>query len=486
MAITILKQASNPSPVHNPIPFRVSSSESAQENFSIIAKVEVDGDILASYRLPIGPEGYCQFDIHKPLQGAVGLSYPSTQHNLLYARASGGFTPYSITFFEEYRVIYDYSEVFNSLGKAVFTTQQAPSFEAGDSIEVLTSSTTNYIQQANVTLVVENFPDYYIYTDLTYVEDATGTLALANYELSQFESTTTIENFYTWDSAFTISEYQNAIINNTGAVTFNDYFGDGSFGKKFSTSIPQDSVFEVDQNAMIGFNIVYDKSLYSTLYAYTEFDSHPTGGVKLTISPTMDSLVNAGPVHLNAPTTTPYPQVGETCTFSVVDSSDNVVFGPFNYLVTESCSKYETINLLFKDQKGSYVPFTFDLVNRNNFNISKSTYKQDRDFMYSADTKQTNRLASFKRGKTTFSVRVDESYIITSKWLNQASSDLLIDLFKSPDVYWFKSPTGSPSYGELVPINILDSQVERKQTINDLLVNYTLTFELANRNQNIK
>ena len=72
--------------------------------------------------------------------------------------------------------------------------------------------------------------------------------------------------------------------------------------------------------------------------------------------------------------------------------------------------------------------------------------------------------------------QITESYTITSDWVNQTTSDYLMTLMESPEVYWINEA------GVAVAVSLTVSGTERKQTINDMIINYTINFELSNKN----
>jgi hypothetical protein len=78
--------------------------------------------------------------------------------------------------------------------------------------------------------------------------------------------------------------------------------------------------------------------------------------------------------------------------------------------------------------------------------------------------------------RKTLDIVTTDVYSINSNWINQKTSNYLMELFESPEVYWMKED------GKIIAINLTIGDIERKQTINDQIINYTLTFELSNKN----
>ena len=486
MAITIHNNPPNPAPVHNPMVFKASSDNANEEQFSVIADISVHDELITRLRIPLNPDGFAVFDIHKHIQNEIELNkddMSESLYNFGNLQASGGFGTYSVNLSEEYKAYFAFSEVLNASGNAYLVTQTTPIFEVGDLIDVVTSDVASYNQSTTITNIVENFPDYYIYTTLAYNGDASGTYSLSNNELTIFPTGASVSNYFAWDAAFDWDEYIK--LNNNGGLGqpyFEDYFGDGtSTFNYFSTNMPNG--WEVDRNSAVAFNIVYDPSEYTQLYQYMTFDTGATdSNHELIYGPTAMSLVAFGPRNINPPFDNQVPEDVSSVQCEIRDDEGNVVFGPITYTITDNCTKYERVTLIFKDQKGSYIPFSFDLVSRHTKDIERTTYSKERA-LESVYGNPVTRYTSYKRGKTTIDTKVTDRYTITSNWVNQTTSDYLMELFESPDVFWYQKD--SVNY-TLHPITITDTSVERKKTINDLIINYTLSFEMSVKNPKIR
>ena len=496
MAITIHNNPPNPAPVHNPMVFKVSSDNANEEQFSVIADISVHDELITRLRIPLNPDGFAVFDAHKHIQNEIELNKSMIQNgapsaltitNFGNLQASGGFATYSVNLSEEYKAYIPFSEVSNASGNAYLVTQTTPIFEVGDLIDVVTSDVASYNQTTTITNIVENFPDYYIYTTLAYNGDASGTYSLSNNELTIFPTGASVSNYFAWDAAFDWEEFlyrNNFSIGTPTEQYFKGYFGNGtSTNNNFSTNMPNG--WEVDRNSAVAFNIVYDPSEYTQLYQYMTFDTGATNSNhELIYGPTAMSLVAFGPRNTNPPFDNQVPEDVSSVQCEIRDDEGNVVFGPITYTITDNCTKYERVTLIFKDQKGSYIPFSFDLVSRHTKDIERTTYSKERA-LESVYGNVVPRYTSYKRGKTTIDTKVTDRYTITSNWVNQTTSDYLMELFESPDVFWYEKPGIWNDY-TLTPITITDTSVERKKTINDLIINYTLSFEMSVKNPKIR
>jgi hypothetical protein len=166
-----------------------------------------------------------------------------------------------------------------------------------------------------------------------------------------------------------------------------------------------------------------------------------------------------------------------TYTYSVwtVDSDGVKDLEEQVFEIKDFCSMYEKIQLIFMDKLGSFIPYTFNKVNRNSKSISRTDYQQV--YGQYAPASQNWGYNTWDRGKKNLDTVVTEMYSVNSDWVNQTTSNFLMELFESPQVYWINED------GLTQAINITDTATERKQTINDQIINYTLTFMLANKSQ---
>jgi hypothetical protein len=184
----------------------------------------------------------------------------------------------------------------------------------------------------------------------------------------------------------------------------------------------------------------------------------------LQINGSVKDLVSAGIVN------------GSTTTMEVwVENTSNVkTIASKTFTIVNKCSIYDKMQIIFMDKMGSFIPYTFDKVNRETRNISRTDYQQNYG-SYAPSTQQWS-YNSWDRGRKSLDTVVTELYTLNSDWVNQTTSDYLMELFESPEAYLVKPD------GVIVAININVSSIERKQVINEQLINYVLTFELSNKN----
>lgn len=141
--------------------------------------------------------------------------------------------------------------------------------------------------------------------------------------------------------------------------------------------------------------------------------------------------------------------------------------------ISTPCTRYETFQLLWRDDYGSYLPFDFTLVNKKSWNIKKKSYKK-RLGSYNTDT-NTWGYNSYDGGTTNYDVSVDDKVELTSDWVSEDMGKMIEGILFSEEVYHIDEN------GKTRAINILDSSYKEKTRINDKLINFNLSFEYANK-----
>jgi hypothetical protein len=143
--------------------------------------------------------------------------------------------------------------------------------------------------------------------------------------------------------------------------------------------------------------------------------------------------------------------------------------------IEDPCGKYEDVELFFLDRLGSYIPFTFNKVSRTNKSVSRNNYYQN----FGTFNGTSWGYESTDRGTTTYDMVTTERITCTSDWLTTEQVDLVDIMLRSPDVYY-----RNPSTGDMMAITITTSSYEKKKTVQDKLINYTITFEYSQNDRN--
>ena len=144
--------------------------------------------------------------------------------------------------------------------------------------------------------------------------------------------------------------------------------------------------------------------------------------------------------------------------------------------IKDYCSKHEEIRFFYMDKLGSYLPITFNKVSKTNVTNERSDYKQNYGAYNSTSVEWGYN--SHDRGTTTYDITTKESVTCTSDWLTEEASTMVLSMLNSPNVYV------QSSIGEYIAINITTNSYEDKKTVNEKLINYTVSFEYAQTNTN--
>ena len=153
-------------------------------------------------------------------------------------------------------------------------------------------------------------------------------------------------------------------------------------------------------------------------------------------------------------------EVSETITLNIVDD----------------CSKHDSIRFFFMDKLGSYLPITFNKVSKNNITNTRSNYRQNYG-NYDA-TANAWGYTTYDRGNTTYDLVSKEVVTCTSDWMSEDGVAMVTSMLNSPIVYI------QDENGDYVAVNIITNSYEIKKTVNDKLINYTISFEYASTNTN--
>jgi hypothetical protein len=141
--------------------------------------------------------------------------------------------------------------------------------------------------------------------------------------------------------------------------------------------------------------------------------------------------------------------------------------------IINPCTKFTYKTLLFLDKWGSYVPFNFYLLKKEFLDIQRSNYRKNY-----GQSDYTNRWGynSYDRGLTNIDTSIIERFRVTTDWLTDKDKDILMELFKSREVFLIEN-------NELISINILNTNIENKNIINDMLYNFEVEFEYSKKNR---
>lgn len=480
MSITIHSQPQSLSPVYNPMIIAVTSSNQSLENFQFVADIYVNGTFSTRMKVPVNPDGYGVFDIHRHVENGITYDFNPEWNN--WNIATNSFATYSVEFSEEFRFEWPFVDNFFSAGSVGFVGTTEPLFNIGDEIfvqQIATATEPSYSGIATIVSITQSGLTWSIVTNKPWVQSTPvngGTITLANFALNILSVTASTGEQYAWNGVYPFLDFIN--------YDYIDYVPNTTAPyAEWLTNMPDN--YEVGTDSRVWF-LAYKNASNQQKDLMIETN---VGTFRITSVYSADvetepnkrlTMVGVGPYQLLTYTSSiinwSEPIINaDTKTYSVwtrnqitQQDTEKKIFKIKDY-----CSRYEKIQLIFMDKLGSFIPFTFNKVNRENRSMSRKTWGSNYG-QYAPASNNWN-YKSWDRGTRTLDTVVNEKVIVNSDWVNQITSDYLMELFESPEVYWVKED------GTTIAINITTTTFERKQTINDQIINYTLEFELAVR-----
>jgi len=128
------------------------------------------------------------------------------------------------------------------------------------------------------------------------------------------------------------------------------------------------------------------------------------------------------------------------------------------------------LQLMWLNRYGVYDYYTFTAGKDEGINIERQSFKTWNVDWDSSDPSKEE----YSRGLTDFEVRMTETHVINSGFINNPDMVFLEEVYTSPEVYEIKEDGG------LRPINILSGEYLRKNKGNKSIVNLELSYVYSN------
>lgn len=489
MSLTFKVQPQELMPVYNPLIIVATSSQQTQLNYQLVSNIYCRGSLVTQMKTPVNPEGYLVVDLHKHLENRISFDFYPEQTGIYTATQS--MATYSVTFSDEFRQEWAFIDNYywpitgdDITGFIGPVSGPRPYYNVNDEIYVSQTSPYTYASYNGVHKVVavtQSGTQWIVVTDALWQGSSAvspGTITYANFGLTTLATTYSVTGKYAFNGVENFEDFIN--------WDFEDYRAQSGAKGKFLTNMP--NKWELDVKGDLYLNMYQNTTnAIKDLKIRTNLGTYSISSPYFNLSNPQNRLLqcNVSPWYLE--------QEGWIDSSSFVNGEANVDVWVVNnlasqtiatqsFVITNKCSKYEKMELIFLDKLGSFVSYTFNLVNRNNLDIKRTDYQQH--YGSYAPASQDWTYKSYDRGRKTLDIVVTETFTLNSDWLSQSNGDYLFELLQSPEVYLRKNfkNVKSGKTGEIVAINITVNPPERKQVVNEQLINYTLTFELSNKN----
>jgi hypothetical protein len=154
-----------------------------------------------------------------------------------------------------------------------------------------------------------------------------------------------------------------------------------------------------------------------------------------------------------------------------VDGSSNKTSETITFTILDECTPYESFELHFQNVFGFFDSFVFTSKSNTNVSINRKEYK-----------KQTGTIAATSfvttkadRGYQNYFTSSNKKMTLRSRWITETEYAWLTELIESPQVFWNYN-------GELIAINITNSEYELKKVANENLIQVELQIKLSTNN----
>jgi len=128
------------------------------------------------------------------------------------------------------------------------------------------------------------------------------------------------------------------------------------------------------------------------------------------------------------------------------------------------------LQLMWLNRYGTYDYYTFTAGKDEGINIERQSFKTWNVDWDSDDPSKEE----YSRGLTDFEIRMSETHVINSGFINNPDMVFLEEVYTSPEVYEIKEDGG------LRPINIISGEYLRKNKGNKSIVNLELSYVYSN------
>ena len=275
----------------------------------------------------------------------------------------------------------------------------------------------------------------------------------------------------------------------TNGWNFGDYYGTGSFSYYLTTFRSTDlGAFKSNHKMGRG-----DYGLLPAIDTDSNFSSQPTTVTlynssnssvgSAVLDPTQAGLyanyIPSGPQNFLDASIFTQNQINQTAWYTIINGGD--VTNLFKTFTIEDCSNYERRNFMFVNKWGFWENWGCNLPIRQTTNITRDEYKKS--VIPFSNTSAVNSYGL--RGSEYYNQNVEDSFVITTPFVNGNEAKLITELIESPQVYLqvndLDMGLGQSISKSFVPVQITNSSYTHKTSNLQKIFQYDIQYKLANQ-----
>tara|TARA_R110000803_G_scaffold104245_4_gene172417 strand:- start:2695 stop:4230 length:1536 start_codon:yes stop_codon:yes gene_type:complete len=500
---TIKVSPSGLTPTYNETIVVLESPNIQSDNFKWLIDIykgvpsDSDYELLSSIVILPNPDGYGVIDFHRHIENYITTDFYPADKDKVISRISGSGLKWSFAVTEQFEnPKWRFDDNTTNVGPNVgfstdkslnvnYSNDQHP-FVTGDIVSIIQDPGFSHPEYNTSATTLTYNNEYQVITDIpkegsTPIEGGIMTLVSGGTRTIEQVFTTNETTIYSFNGALSFQGFRNWVaadynMNSTSPIT-----------TKFLSDIPRTYNVTLEDRVWIN-GLQNDISNPPILgYITTDNGTYGVNNQYNAIGQTFLVQNKIGPKDLMETTDTTLvaltgslPVVDANTTFITYHQSvmpiPSAVSESITLNIVENCSKYESIRFFYLDKLGSYLPLTFNKLSRTNVSNERKNYRQN----YGTYDSVSNSwgYTTYDRGTTTYDIVSSEKVTCNSDWLTEDAVSMVVNMLNSPIVYI------QDENGDYVAITITTNSYEVKKTINDKLLNYTLTFEYAQTNTN--
>jgi len=459
----------------NTIAFVVDSTNATASNFKYVFDVYTNPTFAGTYSFRTRVSTYpktdatCVFSPHYVLKDQ--LTYNFTPYTTGYTQATQSLTYYYLALGESYNPQISFADTYWFLGFLALTFSTPVDLQVGDIIRIDKDDKTvnpQYDGTASVMAISNN--NQLIFTDKLWgVNSAnesgnivevlrfpalSSKYSAYNGTRQYDEISTNFQNIYQLSSGTSTRKFLTSFVGEKPV-----YFKTGEYATYETLSFLLGTQSNTNWNGL-GFRIkTYNSS--DTLLATYDL---PMANSFKTGTPRYNGA--AGPANLLAYSPGVNPLMNNNVDkyqIYLYETGTGAIWSETRtYKIKRQCREYELITLAFLNKLGGIDYWTFNLVSKYQSKIKRDVIQRVLQYNYSIGD----------RGIQVINQDIQEEWTINTDYLSDDEALFIKELVESPEVYYLDGT-------KMLPIIITTDTYDFKSILNNLLIQYTITFVKA-------